>query len=305
MNKQPPVHVETGMNLPSRADDSKLASVLLSALRKRSVLPACATGPFWSEQFFGLHNCSRFVEASEKEQKEVLALCSASVLEEAYFIEKSGMAFAAKMVLLSETVEERMLYSLFASDEATHFELIRRFVDENNVDCESNPFLNLLSQFIESGEPVALQFVVQVVLEGWGLGYYRSLAQACTDESLREVFEAILRDEASHHGSGLVLFSEAQRNETISKQIVDVMVQFLGMVQFGPQSVVAALEQVVGPFSGEQRVTVFDELNAQAHSQERLTLLKNLMLKCEADDIVMALEQAGCFVAYTPKECAQ
>ena len=305
MSKESSVHVETAMNLPSREEDSKLASVLLSTLKKRRTLPEATVGPFWPASFFGLDRCSVYLNASKSEQDDILLCCSASVLEEAYFIEKAGMAFAAKMVLLSKTVEERMLYSLFASDEATHFELIRRFVNEAAVDCEPNPFLALLSGFIESGQPLALQFVVQIVLEGWGLAYYRDLAKGCTDEPLRTVFDAILRDEASHHGSGLVLFSEEERSESVSKQIIEVMIKFLGMVQLGPQAVCASIERVVGPFTGEKRIKIFQELNASTHSAQRLELLRNLMLKSGAEDIVEALEQEGCFVACSPQECAQ
>ena len=305
MSKESIVHVDTGMSLPSREGDSKLASVLLSTLKKRKTLPGAAKGPFWPANFFALDQCSFFLNASDSEQDEIVSCCSASVLEETYYIEKAGMAFAAKMVLLSKTVEERMLYSLFASDEATHFELIRRFVNEADVDCETNPFLALLSGFIAVGEPMALQFVVQIVLEGWGVAYYRDLAKGCTDEPLRTVFDAIVRDEASHHGSGLVLFREGERSELVSKQIIEVMIKFLEMVQLGPQAVCAAIDRVLGPLSTEQRVEIFEELNARNHSARRLDLLRNLMLKSGAADIVEVLEQKGCFTAYTPQECVQ
>ena len=58
---------------------------------------------------------------SQDEQKSVLLGCGQAVLEEALYMEQNGMAFAAKMSLLADSVEERMLYNVFASDEATHY----------------------------------------------------------------------------------------------------------------------------------------------------------------------------------------
>ena len=70
---------------------------------------------------FELEKCSYFVEAHAEVKEDIQTRCSIDVLSEAFFIEESGMAFASKMALMSETRQERMLYNLFAVDVATHF----------------------------------------------------------------------------------------------------------------------------------------------------------------------------------------
>ena len=53
----------------------------------------------------------------------ILQLCNLEILEEAYFIEKAGVGYMGKMILLAETTEERMLYGLFAAHDCSgrHF----------------------------------------------------------------------------------------------------------------------------------------------------------------------------------------
>ncbi|MGI8504071.1 MAG: hypothetical protein ACR2LR_23495 [Hassallia sp.] len=84
--------------------------------------------PPWDTTHFNLHNVKIFTDATADEQVEILQLCSCGLLEESYFIEKAGMGYMAKMVLLAETTEERMLYALFCADEASHFAQIRQFL---------------------------------------------------------------------------------------------------------------------------------------------------------------------------------
>jgi len=298
------ISVRTGLGLPHLEAAHRLHPVLSSALKKAINVPKSKRGPYWLADFFGLTACDEFKEASDAQQNQILKLCSDGLLYEAYYIEKSGMAYAAKMSLLSETTEERMLYSLFASEEASHFEMIRAFVARPPADEPSNPFLGLLSELIESGDRTSLIFVIQIVLEGWGITHYRRIAAACEDSELKVVLEHILKDEARHHGSGMVLFEAESMNTETRECIAQVMTKFLYMIRLGPQSVVAAIETVLGQKSPSERAKIYESLKGGAHSEQRLNEIKQLMIKANANDLVEELASAGAFSAFSAEECA-
>ena len=87
-----------------------------------------------------------YADLNEEQQRALLTSASASLLHEAYFIEKLGLAFGAKMVLLSSTTEERMLYALFCADEARHLAAVSEHIDDPESLATSNPFHALLSE---------------------------------------------------------------------------------------------------------------------------------------------------------------
>jgi hypothetical protein len=303
MSSDSKIEICAGLGLPHLDATHRLNPVLSSAIKKSVQVPCAREGPYWSADFFGLTSSTLFVEATDSQRNEILCLCSNSLLYEAYFIEKSGMAFAAKMSLLSRSTEERMLYSMFASDEASHFELIRAFIDRPPEDEATNPFLLLLSDLIENGSRNTLVFVIQIVLEGWGLTHYRSIAAGCEDHELKAALESILKDEARHHGSGLVLFEKEDLNAQSKKHIVDAMTRFLQMVQVGPQAVVHAVDSVLGPLTKLQKLCLFEDLNAQDHSADRLNELRQLMLKANVIEFVAELDAKGVFRPFSPQEC--
>ena len=106
---------------------------------------------------------------------------------------------------------------------------------------------------IRDGQRESLVFIIQVILEGWGLAHYRSLLKACKHDGFREVLERILRDEARHHGSGVVLCRERGLPERARGEVLETMRSFLEMVRYGPQAVLAAIEEELGGFNREQK----------------------------------------------------
>ncbi len=300
------VDVVAGMGLPSLAAGHKLRPVLATALRDAAdaQAPAPVSHTHWEAAYFGLDRTGLFTHASVDAQSRILDACGRGLIEEAYFIEKAGIAFAAKMILLADTVDERMLYALFAADEATHFSAVRGFLVAPPDAPSENAFLDLLSGIIESGDRTTLQFVIQVVLEGWGLKHYRAMRDACTSPALTTVFDGILADEAAHHGSGRVLFEGAAVSDASARAIGDVLAPFLGMVQAGPQGVVGAVEGVLGPLPRRARVRLFEELDGRVHSGARLAQLRALMRGDRARDIVANLDSLNAFTPLSPEDCA-
>jgi len=152
------------MDLPSLRPGHRVHALLNARLRPEAVSARpYAPHAHWVAEFFGLHRVGLFKDATRTQKWEILDRCGRALLEEAYFIEKSGVGFAAEMVLLSESIEERMLYATFAADEARHFDAVRPFLGLEGRELpepKTNPFLALLADTIECGDRTALQFVI-------------------------------------------------------------------------------------------------------------------------------------------------
>jgi hypothetical protein len=228
------------------------------------------------------------------------------VLAESYFIEKSGMVFAARMTLLAESAQERMLYSLFAADEAVHFNWIANYAASESVaGFVDNAFIRLLDEILQSADKPALTCIVQVVLEGWGISHYHALMRDCLDGDLRATFEKIIKDEARHHASGVILFNEQQPTANQQTAIIDTLRRLLLMVQIGPQAVVAQIERVQGHLSSVQREKVFAELDCERETAKKLDTLKSLIRSTAFANVILdALERQGAFRPYSAIECA-
>ncbi len=290
-----------GLDLPIVQND-KLQKILASALGGGLEPNYCPILP-WDAAYFGLDRVTYFQQASIDQQRQILQITNRQLLEEAYFVEKAGMGYMAKMVLMAESIEERMLYSLFSADEAIHLSQIRGFLatePENTAD----PFFQLLAGLAESDDRAVLMFVIQVVLEGWGLSHYRSLAQDCQIPALAVLFTGFLQEESKHHATGVTLFQTVECAAHQQAAMLEILAQFLQMVQVGPQGVVGAIGQVLGGLSVEQRVKVFEELDTQTHSGTRLTLLQKLMQTGGGGVMVEQFQSKGAFEPYPATICA-
>lgn len=289
-----------GMNLPPISHQGKLTGVLKSCLGKQQQV--ISTNPYWYSEFFGLEKVQIFQDANDQEKAAILSLANYGLLEEAYYIEKAGIGYMAKMVLIAQTTEERMLYALFSADEATHLSQINRFLPQAPIETD-NAFLRLLAEVVESEDKAVLLFVLQVILEGWGLTHYKSLAKGCQNPELTAVLQIFLQDEARHHGTGVKLFNQMSLSKESCDAIASILSLFLQMVQVGPQSLVAAIEKVKGHLSSQQKVKIFEELETEKHSGSRLKLLRSLMRGEAAVSIVQQLEEAGAFTPFPPIKC--
>ena len=284
----------------SQTKCARLKRILDSRLNKASQ-PQRSNKYYWNAGYFHLDNTTLFQNATLQQQKEILQIASRSLLEEAYFIEKAGMGYMAKMVLLSETTEERMLYSLFCADETAHLAKIMPFLNPIPVDTD-DLFLQLLGDVVESEDKSLILFVLQVVLEGWGLSHYRSLAKDCCDRDLSLVFRGFLEDESRHHATGVTLFEQQDLDVISKKAIVATLSSFLEMIRLGPQRIVSAVEMVLGDLSRSQKIRLFEELDTEAHSGTRLSILRSLIGN-KGGVFVTDLEERGLFTGYPAYLC--
>lgn len=302
------IDVDAGLLLGHLPAGHRLQKVVSAALTRTSpsqpVLHRSAVPAPWTATFFGLERCRAFTALREEDQQALVHDASTSLLHEAYFIEKLGLAFGAKMLLLSATTEERMLYALFCADEARHLNAVGQHLEPNRQLTTHHPFHELLADVIEHGSKETLTFVIQVVLEGWGLTHYRALSEGCQDQGLRLVLRRILEDEALHHGSGKMLVEDRGLGAQALKEITEVLAAFLDMVRPGPLSLVAQLEQACGGMTRAQRQQVLEDIDATSHAARRLEQLRKLMSIPAASPVIEALTDRRLFEPLSPAQAA-
>ena len=282
--------------------------LVLSALDKRNnknAVIAPLQDQVWSERYFRLNNVSIFREASENKQREVLWSTTLSILGEASFIEQLGLAFNAKMILLANNLEERMLYSLFAGDEAQHLFWVSSHIPTAVSQFPQRPFFKLLSSIIEDGSKAPLTCLIQVLLEGWGINHYLSIAQDCQNNELKTYLQKILKDESLHHGSGLTLWNKLSLNSEEEEFTIEMLVRLFEMVQAGPQMIVTNIERSLGHLSFSQKVAIFEQLKCEEQSKKRIELLKSLLGHNQGNRLLPRLDQRGIFRPYSATECAR
>lgn len=251
----------------------------------------------WDAAFFGLDRVDAFRSAPATAQREILGACARGKLLEAYFIEKAGVSYAAKMTLLAETADERTLYALFCAEEAAHLDAIRAAlgpVDESG--WQADPFLGLLQTIVEEADRQTGQLVIQVALEGWGLLHYGALRDRCRHGGLRQTLAGIVADEAGHHGSGVALLRGEALAPAAARHAAALLGEMLAMIQVGPALVAEALERTLGGLTPGQRRRVFAQLGAERHVRDRLGRLRGCLDKVPAAaPVTAALERAGRF----------
>ena len=230
---------------------------------------------------------------SEDQETQLHTQLARARFLEAYHIEHAGMCFAAKMSLMAQSLHEQKLFSLFAAEEATHFHFIEAVIGTPQL--EKDPFIELLQEIIGSAERRPLIFIIQVILEGWGLDHYGLMKKTCQDTGLQAYLQRILQDEAAHHGSGLSLFNEADLTPSEFAYIQEMLVHFLNMVRIGPISILQSIEDTVGEQTQPQKSNILEEMQAHQDTQRKLNLLRELMHKAQAHKTLDALESKEAF----------
>jgi uncharacterized ferritin-like protein (DUF455 family) len=209
------------------------------------------------------------------------------------------------MTLLSETMDERVLYASFTGDEARHFKLVEKYNTNPNTDITDNSFLNFLSNMIETAPKKSLVFMIQVLLEGWGLDHYSTMAKECKNKDLKADLESILQDEVLHHGSGVILFNESELSKEERACIQSSLVSFFQMVQVGPLGILTRLESLTAGLSNYNRIKTLEELNEFNDTEVKLQKLKRLMKKAGAVTLISELEQKGLLTPLSIEDMAK
>ncbi len=267
------VEVLCKLNSSSLHKDHKVHRILklLSPEINYTVKPS-----YWGPECFLLDKSELYQNLIETDKNQVLRLISHSLLEEAYFVEKAGIAFALKMAVLSETLEEREMYSHFAHQEANHLSMIEKFFLDKPSICESQ-FLNLLRDLIESGDKQCLTYFIQIVLEGFGLHHYQNLKVGCQEPTLTHVIDLILKDEALHYRSGLALFEPNSLSDEQKEWIKAATLEIKDYFTLGPIRTINAILKVTGTIHQNQYNQLLLDIKAKEQTQSGLDLLDSLI----------------------------
>jgi hypothetical protein len=276
----------------------KIISGRLKRLGRDRQLTIIPNAIYWPAEFFGLHQSTLFLQAGFEQQTEILSRCSQHLLQEAYFIEKSGLAYCAKMVLLAETTEAAQAYSLIGADEATHLHWVTPYIQPFSRTEPTGVFLDFLTALIEEGDANCLAYLLQVILEGWGLQHYRSLAADCLDPHLQTLFLDIIRDEALHQQTGTLLFQPQKLSVSQQNFLLDSLATFLDMVRRGPEAVVMQVESVLGHLNTQQKTQLLQQISAGSQIANKLKILQKLMHIPGCDYFIEQLDAKKMFVPH-------
>ena len=294
-------------------DTRKLDPVRDSSLRR--ILARCEGGAtvapqlpsiFWDAEFFRFDQSSIFNSLSSEQKASLLESCGRAILREAQLIEIAGTTYSSKMSLLAENLQQRELYSFFSADEVRHLRMITSLVGEPDpVFAKNNSFLQYLSQLIQFESRTPLVFLIQVLLEGWGIHHYSLLAQSTSSPYVAQIFKSIVKDEARHHGSGLILFDEADLGVEELRRLESSLVTFLQMVRIGPLGILAELSKVVGGLNQDEIQEFLEQTQFEGKLAADLELIQSLMSKAGAAKLLTYVNNQGLFELPKSTSCAQ
>lgn len=299
------IEVRNNLEAPHSGTNSPLYRLIASKIKSAAAMPDLTLldySALWSSEWWGLSSSSVFAKLAVHQQNDVLRRCNQSLLSEAYFIEKSGLAYSAKMVLTAQNTDEAQLYAFIGADEARHLAWVEPYLPVDSKRLPDGHFLSFLSGLIEEYPRHLLIYLVQIILEGWGLDHYHRLSKYCLNPDLASVFAAILKDEALHHKSGTVLFDGSEISARDYSLIEDALQHYTMIVRVGPLSALVAVDAVAGGLSATELEDVVVALRHEEETPRKLQLLRKLMLQPRLEQIVEILEAEECFLPASSRE---
>ncbi|MCB9091768.1 MAG: hypothetical protein H6621_03435 [Halobacteriovoraceae bacterium] len=278
-------------------EDHKLRKMLDKKLDQFLVTQKLNKFPdyFWGAEKYGLEKSHLFKKLKSEEQTQVLKQLSQMNLALSWYIERAAYTHGAKMILASTTQEEKMFYCQFAFEEAIHqreFENMMDFIPEE--DSHWHPMVDVLSDSIQFGERETSIFMVQVILEGYGMYFYKALMDSCLHSELKKVYRRILTDEADHHGSGLILSEQNILSEKSKQEIFKYSQKFLEAIQISGE-LIKSIESVHGKLSKEEKDLLIEEIGYKRNLEKRIKILKDLLKRVDHWGLSSMLEDAGSF----------
>lgn len=272
-------------------------------LRRRGAAPGRAAGTLpWEAEFFGLPAVAQYRAAAPERRRAVLAQCADAVLAESWFIEQGGVLFCARMTLACESDGERRLYALIGGDEAMHSAWLEPWVCGRAR--QPDAFNRFIAGLVEAGGVQPLAYLLQVVLEGFGIAHYTRLAAACRDTALGALLRRMAQDEAAHHAGGLAAFAPSRLTAAERRFVAEGAYGFLQMIRGGPQAVMAALDRSIGIDGAGPLAAAFAELDAEAAGAAKLAHLRRLMQQPGMEWLLEELDEKGAFTPCSAAQCA-
>ena len=249
----------------------------------------------WGKERYQLEKSTAFNALDLQIQHKVLKRITELNLSLSYFIEMSGHNYGAKMILLADSIQEKSLFCMFAAEEAIHMREFSNFMNFTvDPKIHWHPMLNPLGKVIYEGEKNTCLYIIQVLLEGFGMGHYNSLKTDCLYPQLVDVYGRILKDEARHHGAGLILVKESHLNKNEREQIFEYTREFVTALQ-SANWILNIIEEYSAPLSKAQKAKHYEQVQHQRLMEKRLKSLKDMLLKADRENLVADLERDGVF----------
>lgn len=264
-----------------------------------------STAALWDADFYQLNESDLWKSLSPKIQNEILISLGQKILQEAYFIECAGMSYAAKMNLVARTKEERAFFCFVAEEEARHLRLIESLADFSTSLDTIPSFALLIGEIIEEADRPSHLLLIQILLEGWGLHYYKSLAQSAQDPSIANVFKTILKDEIRHHSAGVILFKSSELEEKDIVQFLNYLQRIAFMVKVGPWAVCQEIMKHVPNATPEILQKFLKQIKAQSVTYDKMTILSGLLVKSLPERVWETLQEKKLLSLLTEAEMTQ
>lgn len=285
----------------------KIQKLIHGFLKRRGALQDNVPNdlPAWPAVYYGLDKSQLFQQLDDVAQFQILKTCAQDLLNESYFIEKMGLEYCAKLTLLSPCSQSKQIFSLIGADEATHLQWITPFVPESMRHTPTSPLLSLIRDVVTLNNENLLYYLVQIILEGWGLEHYKQLSQYCLNPTIQKIFADILQDEALHHQSGKTLFDSKKLSKQDKFIVQDHLKAYCDLIRIGPQSVVNAVSLELGGLNEKQRAILFDELQTEQQSKAKLNYIFSLMMQPGLEALLQNIHDLGYFSPYPAITCAK
>lgn len=250
---------------------------------------------YWSSSHYNLDSAQVFQSFNSEQKFTTLHSLNHKSLALSCFIEKFGLNYGAQMVLLAQTTEEKSLYTMFSAEEVRHRLMLEAHLFEDlPTTTDFHPLLKVLEIALEQGNRDALVFVVQVVLEGFGLTHYSALKESCSKAALQAVFSEILKDEVGHHGMGLAIAQTMKHHAESREQITQLTVEVVKALT-AAEWVLQAVEFAAGGLTTQQKNDFRSQTQWTQSVAVRMQRLKDLLKKASFHWLIADLEEKGVF----------
>lgn len=228
---------------------------------------------YWPPDSFRLSALDFWRSVNDEARRQLLGQCAADLLREALGIERTAMDYCARRVLAADDPIEQQVYSLMAAEEARHYHWLCSLADEATVAAPPDEFSRFLARLVREATPHSQSYLLQIVLEGWGIAHYQRLAAHSRDAAVTRVMAAIARDEGLHYAAGVAHFNARRLSAPERALIREALAELCTMLACGPLAVLRAAEAAAGGFSADERLRAFATLTDDAATSLRLRRL--------------------------------
>ncbi|QNM94776.1 ferritin-like domain-containing protein [Chitinimonas koreensis] len=257
----------------------------------------------WPAAFFRLDRSAWWPGADAAGRAALLSRCAAGLLVEALGIERTAMDYCAGRVLASADPLEKQVYAFTAADEARHYHWLATLAGDALCAAPPDAFTRFLQRLVAEGSPHAQSYLLQVILEGWGIHHYQRLAAHATDARLAAAMAGIAQDEALHYAAGVAHFDAGRLDAADRALVRAALAELCTMLACGPLAVLGALETAAGGFGAAERIEAFEALFDREATQAKLDQLARYVAHGGMEGEAAALAAGGLLRPLPAESC--